>query len=252
MVNSWISHVKAYAAANGITYPQAMVKAKASYTKMTPTRPTARKLKGGKTLKQEGLDLYNKVPSQYKPGIESLGKAAFKQMGFGFFDNIKNAIENPIQNIAIKPVQKIINNPVRAIQDIYMNPLGPVAKIAIDKLMPEVSKNMSKQEKAMLKAIAKQVAKKILTHGLAAAPAAAAAAATASGNPQLAIPAAILAREIVSRSNAQEKGEKYIDGMGMNLRMRKTTRGRALRPAGGALMPAGGALMPAGPTYSYR
>lgn len=236
-MNSWINHVKAYSKIHGISYPEAMKKAGASYKKVKKSPSKPKKIKGGKTLKQEGLDLYNKVPSQYKPGIESLGKAAFKQMGFGLFEDIGNAFKKPVRMIK-KPVQKIINNPVKAIQDIYMNPLGPVAKIAIDKLMPEISKNMTKQEKAMLKELAKQVAKKILTHGLASAPAAAAAAATASGNPGLAVPAAILARELVSRSNAEEEGIKAIEGMG--LKLRKTTRkGRALLPAGGALLPAG-------------
>ena len=248
-MNSWINHVKAYAKTHGISYPEAMKKAGASYKKQSNSKP--KKIKGGKTLKQEGLDLYNKVPSQYKPGIESLGKAAFKQMGFGLFEDIGNAFKKPVEMIK-KPVQNIINNPVKTIQDIYTNP-GPLGKLAMSQFM----KQMTKQDKAVMKAIAKQVAKKILTHGLASAPAAAAALATASGNPGLAVPAAILARELVSRSNAEEKGMKAIDGMG--LKMRKTTRGRALRPAGGALMPAGGALMPAGgalrpagPTYVLR
>jgi len=153
-------------------------------------------------------------------------------MGFGLFEDIGNAFKKPVEMIK-KPVQNIINNPVKTIQDIYMNP-GPLGKLAMSQFM----KQMTKQDKAVMKAIAKQVAKKILTHGLASAPAAAAAAATASGNPGLAVPAAILARELVSRSNAEEEGIKAIEGMG--LKLRKTTRkGRALLPAGGALLPAG-------------
>ena len=51
MANKWITHVKQYAAQHGISYPEAMVKARASY------KPT-KKLKGGQTVKQFGDDLW--------------------------------------------------------------------------------------------------------------------------------------------------------------------------------------------------
>ena len=74
----------------------------------------------------------------------------------------------------------------------------------------------------------KKIAKESLKYGLEAAPAAAAAAAVASGNPELAIPAAMLAQEMASQ--AKPHGEEYIDGMG--LRKRRVRKGRALYPAG--------------------
>ena len=77
MTNKWITHVKQYAAQHGISYPEAMVKAKASYKK------SPKKLKGGQTLKDWGLEQYNHIPEQYHPGLESLGRAGLSQMGFG-------------------------------------------------------------------------------------------------------------------------------------------------------------------------
>ena len=163
MVNSWISHVKNYAATHNISYPVAMIQAKASYKKMsggmtlkdyglgewdkmkqkkrltqgaeniatqagfgmfnyTPqpeddkyrVRPAVmpnkhnlkyftqeeldkygykgegvkkrgrpRKMKGGQTIKDWGIEQWDKIPDAYKPGLESLGQAAFHQAGFG-------------------------------------------------------------------------------------------------------------------------------------------------------------------------
>ena len=81
MANKWITHVKQYAAQHGISYLEAMMKARASY------KPT-KKLKGGQTVKQLGDDVwYNKIPEQYHPGLESLGNAAVGQMGFGLKRN---------------------------------------------------------------------------------------------------------------------------------------------------------------------
>jgi hypothetical protein len=72
MVNSWIAHVKNYAATHNVPYPVAMIQAKASYKKMS----------GGMSLKDFGLQQYDKVPDAYKPGIESLAQAAY-HTGFG-------------------------------------------------------------------------------------------------------------------------------------------------------------------------
>ena len=70
MTNKWITHVKQYSKQHGISYPEAMIKAKASYTK------SPKKLKGGQTVKHFGDDVwYNKIPEQYHPGIESIGRA---------------------------------------------------------------------------------------------------------------------------------------------------------------------------------
>ena len=38
---------------------------------------------GAFNLKKFGLDQYNKIPDAYKPGIESLGRQAIKDLGFG-------------------------------------------------------------------------------------------------------------------------------------------------------------------------
>ena len=157
MVNSWISHVKNYAATHNVSYPVAMIQAKASYKKMSGgmtlkdyglrewdkmkqkkkdrltqgaeniatqagfgvdedyrVRPAVMpnkhnlkyftpeeldrygykgegvkkkrgrpKMKGGQTIKDWGIEQWDKVPDAYKPGLESLGKAAFHQAGFG-------------------------------------------------------------------------------------------------------------------------------------------------------------------------
>jgi hypothetical protein len=122
MVNSWISHVKKYAATHNVPYPVAMIQAKASYKKMsggmtlkeyglekwdsyTPEqrnkmtkdankikeiagfgvkkRGRPRKMHGGMTIKDWGLEQWDKVPDAYKPGIESISEAAYHQAGFG-------------------------------------------------------------------------------------------------------------------------------------------------------------------------
>jgi len=97
MVNSWISHVKKYAVENNVPYKVAMKQAKASYNKMSggmmindrfEARPAVmprdygRPMRGGMSLKQFGLEQYDKVPDAYKPGIESLAEAVY-HTGFG-------------------------------------------------------------------------------------------------------------------------------------------------------------------------
>jgi hypothetical protein len=199
MANDWVNHVKHYAATHGITYGEALKKAKASYTK------SPRKMKGGQTLRDWGLQQYNThVPEDYHEGIESLGRAASRQMGFGIFDDIGRAFQ-PVRNL-IKPVKNIGR---RLIQ----REVDTAKAIASD---------------PRTKALAKQVAKQILQTGVDSAGPAAAAAAAASGNPELAPAAAFLGRQLAMQ--AQPYGDSYIDGLG--LRKRRTRKGRALYPAG--------------------
>ena len=210
MANKWITHVKQYAAQHGISYPEAMMKARASY------KPT-KKLKGGQTLKQFGAELYDKIPEQYHPGLESLGNAALGQMGFGLKKKRKprkkgGDIFSDIGN-AFKPVAEVF----RPVVDAYR----PIADFQT-KNIKAVANN------PIVKRIAKVVAKEVLKYGVASAGPAAAAAATAAGHPELAIPAAALA--VALANEAKPFGDSYIDGLG--LRKRKTKRGKALMPAG--------------------
>ena len=55
MVNSWISHVKKYASENNVSYPVAMIQAKASYKKMS-----------GGTLRDFGLGEWDKMTQKKK------------------------------------------------------------------------------------------------------------------------------------------------------------------------------------------
>jgi hypothetical protein len=211
MANKWITHVKQYAAQHGISYPEAMMKAKASY------KPT-KKLKGGQTVKQFGDDVwYNKVPEPYHPGIESLGNAAVGQMGFGLKKKRKprkkgGDIFSDMGN-AFKPVAEVF----KPVADVYR----PIADFQTNNIRA-VANN------PIVKRIAKVAAKEVLKYGVAAAGPAAAAAATASGNPALAPAAALLA--IALANEAKPYGDSYIDGLG--LRKRKTKQGKALMPAG--------------------
>ena len=211
MANKWITHVKQYAAQHGISYPEAMVKARASY------KPT-KKLKGGQTVKQFGDDVwYNKIPEQYHPGLESLGNAAVGQMGFGLKKKRKprkkgGDIFSDIGNV-FKPVAEVF----RPVVDAYK----PIADFQTNNIKA-VANN------PIVKRIAKVVAKEVLKYGVASAGPAAAAAATAAGHPELAIPAAALA--VTLANEAKPYGDSYIDGLG--LRKRKTKRGKALMPAG--------------------
>ena len=211
MTNKWITHVKQYAAQHGISYPEAMVKARASY------KPT-KKLKGGQTVKQFGDDVwYNKIPEPYHQGIESLGNAALGQMGFGLKKKRKprkkgGDIFSDIGN-AFKPVAEVF----RPVVDAYK----PIADFQTNNIKA-VANN------PIVKRIAKVVAKEVLKYGVASAGPAAAAAATAAGHPELAIPAAALA--VALANEAKPYGDNYIDGLG--LRKRKTKQGKALMPAG--------------------
>lgn len=210
MANKWITHVKQYAAQHGISYPEAMVKAKASYKPI-------KKLKGGQTLKQYGAELYDKIPEQYHPGLESLGNAALGQMGFGLKKKRKprkkgGDIFSDIGNV-FKPVAQVFGPVLGAykpVADFHTNNIKAVANNPI------------------VKGIAKKVAKEILKYGAEAAGPAAAAAAVASGNPELAPIALVLGRALAME--AKPYGDSYIDGLG--LRKRKTKQGKALMPAG--------------------
>ena len=215
MTNSWIQHVKNYAATHNVPYPVAMIHARASYTASPKQKPAGgtrgRPRKGGAlNLKDMGMDAWDKVPDQYKPGLQSLGQAAFHDVGFGLkkrrgrktnggniFDDIGNAF---------KPVADVFR------------PVADVGKVAA--------------QNPVVKALAKKVAKEILKYGVAAAPAAAAAAATAAGHPELAPAAALMAMELANE--AQPYGNDYIDGLGM-----KKRRGRPKKSRGSALLQAG-------------
>jgi hypothetical protein len=211
MTNKWITHVKQYSKQHGISYPEAMIKAKASYT-------PSKKLKGGQTVKQFGDDVwYDKIPEQYHPGLESIGRAGLSQMGFGLKKKRKSRkkggdLFSDIGN-AFKPVADVF----RPVVDAYK----PIANFQTNNIKA-VANN------PIVKSLAKKVMKEVLKYGISAAGPAAAAAATAAGHPELAIPAAALAVSLANE--AKPFGENYIDGLG--LRKRRTRRGKALMPAG--------------------
>jgi hypothetical protein len=167
MANKWITHVKHYAAQHGISYAEAMIKAKSTYTK------SPKKLKGGQTVKQFGDELwYNQIPEPYHQGLESLGNAALGQMGFGLKKKRKprkkgGDIFSDIGN-AFKPVAQVFKPVADAGTQLTNWQMGNVKAIA---------------RNPIVKALAKKVAKEVLKYGVAAAPAAAAAAATAAGHP---------------------------------------------------------------------
>jgi hypothetical protein len=211
MANKWITHVKHYAAQHGISYAEAMIKAKSTYTK------SPKKLKGGQTLKDWGAEQHNHIPEQYHPGIESIGNAALGQMGFGLKKKRKprkkgGDLWGDIGN-AFKPVAQVFKPVADAGTKITNWQMGNVKAVA---------------NNPIVKALAKKVAKEVLKYGVSAAGPAAAAAATATGNPELAPMAALLAVELANE--AKPYGDNYIDGLG--LRKRRTRRGKALMPAG--------------------
>ena len=211
MANKWITHVKHYAAQHGISYAEAMIKAKSTYTK------SPKKLKGGQTLKEWGAEQYNHIPEQYHPGIESIGNAALSQMGFGLKKKRKprkkgGDLWGDIGD-AFKPVAQVFKPVADAGAKITNWQMGNVKAIA---------------RNPIVKALAKKVAKEVLKYGVSAAGPAAAAAATAAGHPELAPAASIMAMELANE--AQPYGDSYIDGLG--LRKRRTRRGKALMPAG--------------------
>jgi hypothetical protein len=217
MANKWITHVKQYAAKHGISYPEAMIKARASYTK------SPKKLKGGRTLKSWGAEQYERIPEAYHPGIESIGNAALGQMGFGLKKRRPRKkggdIWGDIGN-AFKPVTQAFQPVTQAFQPVVD------AGTKLGKFQTANIKALASNP--LVKAIAKKAAKTVLKYGVDSAGPAAAAAATATGNPELAPMAAILA--IALANEAKPYGENYIDGLG--LRTRKTRKGRALMPAG--------------------
>lgn len=248
MANDWINHVKKYAATHGITYGEALKKAKASYTK------SPRKMKGGQTLRDWGLQQYNeKVPEDYHAGIESLGRAAFKQMGFGlkkrkprkmkggqtlkdwglqqYNDYVPDAYRPGVESLGRAAFKQmgfgIFDDIGRAFQPVR-DVIRPVRNIGRRLIQREVDTAKALATDPRTKALAKQVAKQILQTGVDSAGPAAAAAAAASGNPELAPAAAFLGRQLALQ--AQPYGDSYIDGLG--LRKRRTRKGRALAPAG--------------------
>ena len=163
MANKWITHVKQYAAQHGISYPEAMMKARASYKPI-------KKMKGGQTLKQFGAEQYDKIPEPYHQGIESLGNAALSQMGFGLkkkrkprkkggdlWGDIGNAFKPAVE--VFKPIANFQTNNIKAIAN---NPI--------------------------VKALAKKVAKEVLKYGVAAAPAAASSRTWTSSPPPVPMP----------------------------------------------------------------
>jgi hypothetical protein len=248
MANDWVNHVKHYAATHGITYGEALKKAKASYTK------SPRKMKGGQTLKDWGLQQYNDyVPDAYRPGVESLGSAAFKQMGFGlkkrkprkmkggqtlkdwglqqYNDYVPDAYRPGVESLGNAAFKQmgfgIFDDIGRAFQPVR-DAIRPVRNIGRRLIQREVDTAKAIASDPRTKALAKQVAKQILQTGVDSAGPAAAAAAAASGNPELAPAAAFLGRQLALQ--AQPYGDSYIDGLG--LRKRRTRKGRALAPAG--------------------
>ncbi len=211
MTNSWIQHVKHYAATHNVPYPVAMIHARASYTASPKQKPAGgtrgRPRKGGAlNLKEFGLQQWDKVPDQYKPGLQSLGEAAFHDVGFGLKKRRGRKTKGG---------------------DIFSD-IGNAFKPVADVFRPVVDVGKEAAQNPIVKSLGKKVAKEILKYGVAAAPAAAAAAATAAGHPELAPAAALMAMELANE--AKPYGDNYIDGLG--LRKRRTRRGKALMPAG--------------------
>jgi hypothetical protein len=202
-----------------------MIHARASYTASPKPKPAGgtrgRPRKGGAlNLKDMGMDAWDKVPDQYKPGLQSLGEAAYHDVGFGLkkrrgrktkggdiFSDIGNAF---------KPVVDTF----RPVVDAYK----PIADFQTNNIKTVVND-------PIVKRISKVVAKEVLKYGVAAAGPAAAAAATAAGHPELAPAAALLAISLANE--AQPFGNDAIDRYnGIGLRKRKTKQGKALMPAG--------------------
>ena len=63
---------------------KAHAKGKASTITLDPFQiQTHQHLRGKGTLRDWGMEQYNKIPEEYHPGIESIGRAGLKQAGFG-------------------------------------------------------------------------------------------------------------------------------------------------------------------------
>jgi hypothetical protein len=229
MTNQWIQHVKHYSQTHNVPYPVAMIHARASYTASPKQKPAGgtrgRPRKGGAlNLKEFGLQQWDKVPDQYKPGLQSLGEAAYKDVGFGLkkrrgrktkggniFDDIGNTF---------RPVADVF----RPVVDAYK----PIADFQTNNIKTVVND-------PIVKRISKVAAKEVLKYDVAAAGPAAAAAATAAGHPELAPAAALLAISLANE--AQPFGNDAIDrydGIGM-----KKRRGRPKKTHGMALLQAG-------------
>jgi hypothetical protein len=218
MTNSWIQHVKHYSQAHNVPYAVAMIQARSSYT-ASPKKPAGgtrgRPRKGGAlNLRDLGMQTWDKVPEPYKPGLQSLGEAAYHDPNIGGFGLKKRRGRKTKGG----DIFSDIGNAFKPVADVF-RPVADVGKVAA--------------QNPIVKALGKKVAKEILKYGVAAAPAAAAAAATAAGHPELAPMAAALALQLANE--AQPHGNDYIDGLGM----KKKTRGRPIKTHGMALMQAG-------------
>jgi len=209
MTNKWITHVKQYSKQHGISYPEAMIKAKATYT-------PSKKLKGGKHLKNVGVDIYNDTLGF---GLKKHRKP--RKKGGDIFSDIGNAFK-PVEQ-AFRPVQQAfrpVEQAFRPVIDAYR----PIADFQNKNIRAVVND-------PIVKRISKVVAKEVLKFGVSAAGPAAAAAATAAGHPELAIPAAALAISLANE--AHPFGFDAIDRYnGIGLHKRKVKKGRALMPAG--------------------
>ena len=95
MVNSWISHVKHYAATHHVPYPVAIIQAKASYKKMS----------GGMTLKEFGLERWDEMTQKKKYKATKDANPLKEIAGFGEFDmpDYKYGNDNFIARPAVMP-----------------------------------------------------------------------------------------------------------------------------------------------------
>lgn len=227
MTNSWIQHVKHYSQTHNVPYPVAMIHARASYTASPKQKPAGgtrgRPRKGGAlNLKEFGLQQWDKVPDQYKPGLQSLGEAAFHDVGFGLKKRRGRKTKGG-------DLFSDIGNAFKPVADVFR----PVVDAGTQLTNWQANNVKAVAQNPVVKSLGKKVAKEILKYGVAAAPAAAAAAATAAGQPELAPMAAALALQLANE--AQPYGEDYINGLGL----KKKTRGRPKKSRAGALMQAG-------------
>jgi hypothetical protein len=204
-----------------------MIHARASYTASPKQKPArGRPRKGGAlNLKDMGMQAWDKVPDQYKPGLQSLGEAAYHDPNIGGFGLKKRRGRKTKGGNIFND----IGNTFRPVADVFR----PVVDAGTQLANFQTNNIKTVANNPVVKAIAKKVAKEILKYGVEAAGPAAAAAAFASGNPELAPMALILGRELAKE--AQPHGESYIDGLGM----KKRTRGRPKKTTGKSLMPAG-------------
>ena len=160
-------------------------------------RGRPRKTQGG-TVKQDLENFYNdKIPMDFHPGLESIGNAGIKMLGFG-----KRG------------------RPRKQKGGSMFGMLSKGAKLAVKHAGPVVMKQ--------LKPIVKQLANKVVDYGVQAAGPAAAAAVTAMGQPELAPFALMAANKLAKKSEGY--AHRYIAGLGV--RGRRPIRGSALMAAG--------------------